>query len=401
MSDVTSVGWPSRVREVAIRYLPPAATRYVTPRMILMLLIVGGIFAVVFVAIALRGSLSGGGAGGIPPQTVSTTHAQYSFWQPQLRAVGSLHAVQGSDMAAEVSGLVTRVAFNPGDDVKKGTLLVQLRDDSDRAALAGARAAAQLAAVVYQRNQRLIRENAISKTEADTALSNMLATKAQVEAAEAAVEKKAIRAPFNGRVGIRQVDVGQYVSAGQVLVTLQQLNPIYVDFQIPQQQLSAVQVGSTIALTSDAVANQTFTGKVIALDPKVDPATRNLRVRAAVDNAAQTLLPGMFGTVLVTTGKPQRYITLPQTAVVYSPYGDTVFIVTDGKDATGKPEQTVLQRFVTVGDTRGDQVAILKGVNPNDDIVSIGQIKLKNGTPVLINNTIKMPDSASPEPVDR
>jgi membrane fusion protein, multidrug efflux system len=334
-------------------------------------------------------------------QTVSTVQARMAVWQNQLQSVGTLHAVEGADLAPELAGIVTRIAFKPGDDVKKGSLLIQLRDDSDRAQLAALRAAADLARQTYDRDTALIKTNAISKLEYDTAVSNMKNARGQADAQAATVEKKAITAPFSGRVGIRQVDVGQYVTAGQTVVTLQQLDPIYIDFSVPQQQLAILKPGDQVRLTTNADPNATFTGHVVAMDPKVDPITRNVHVRAQIANPDKKLFPGMFATVVTNVGGQKSYITLPQTSVVYNPYGDTVFVVTRGHDTDGKDQLVVEQRFVVLGETRGDQVAVLKGLSTKDIIVSSGQIKLKNGTPVTINNAVRLPNDAAPTPVQQ
>lgn len=370
-----------------------------------MLLIVGGTLLLIFVYIigwpifkylvlTPKGAFS-------QAQTVSTVHAQKSIWQNQVQSVGTLHAVEGSDLAPELAGIVTKIDFKPGDDVKKGALLVQLRDDSDRAQLAALRAAADLATETFQRDAALIKTNAISKQEYDTALANMKNYRGQADAQAATVEKKAIRAPFSGRVGIRQVDVGQYVTAGQTVVTLQKLDPIYIDFTVPQQQLSIVRPGDKVALTTDAVPGRTFTGHIIALDPKVDPVTRNVHVRAEIANPDKTLFPGMFATVTTTVGGRNSYITLPETAVVYNPYGDTVYVVTKGRNKDGDEALLAEQRFVVVGETRGDQIAILKGLTTKDEVVSSGQLKLKNGSEIKINNAVRLPNNPAPTPVQQ
>ncbi|MDE2183744.1 MAG: efflux RND transporter periplasmic adaptor subunit [Alphaproteobacteria bacterium] len=334
-------------------------------------------------------------------QTVSTVRARVTPWQRQLQSVGTLHAVEGADLAAEVSGIVTRTPFHPGDDIRRGALLIQLRDDSDRAQLAALQAAAALAAQTYERDAALNKTNAISKLEYDTALANMKNARAQADAQAAVVDKKAIRAPFSGRVGIRQVDVGQFVTAGQTLVTLQELDPIDVDFLVPQQNLAILSPGDQVSLTTNAVPGVTFHGKIMALDPKVDPTTRNVRVRAEIANPQKKLYPGMFATVITKVGGEKSFITLPQTAVVYNPYGDTVFLVVKHKAKDGSDELVAEQRFITVGETRGDQVAVLSGLTTKDVVVSAGQIKLKNGTPVTVNNSVKLPDSATPNPVEQ
>lgn len=334
----------------------------------------------------------------IPPQTVSAAHPQRTMWQSQVRAVGTLHAVHGADLSTEVAGIVTRLNFKPGEDVKQGQLLVQLRDDSDRATLAALRANADVAAQTYARDAALLKTNAISKQAYDTALANMQATRAQAEAQAAVVDKKAIRAPFAGRVGIRMVDIGQYVNAGTAMVTLQQLDPIQVDFTVPQQQALVLKSGDPISLTSDAASGRTFAGHIIALDPKVDPVTRNVRVEAEIANPQKTLLPGMFATVLTTIGRPNALLTLPQTAITFNPYGNTVFVISH-KTENGKDELVANQRFVTTGETRGDQISVLQGLNDNDLVVTAGQLKLKNGTPVVINNSVRLPDNPAPKPI--
>ena len=337
----------------------------------------------------------------IQVQTVSTATPQRTLWQTQVRAVGTLHAVEGADLASELAGIVDRIAFQPGQDVEKGGLLVQLRDDSDRAQLAALRANAEMAAQTYTRNAALMKSNAISPQAFDLATANMKSTRAQADTQAEIVAKKAIRAPFAGRVGIRLVDVGQYVNAGQAVVTLQQLDPIYVDFSVPQQQLAILNPGDKVMLTTDAVPGRTYEGQILALDPKVDPITRNLRVRAQVRNSDKKLVPGMFATILTEVGRPRALLTLPQTAITYNPYGDTVFVVMHKKSEKGEDQLTVEQRFITLGDTRGDQVAVLGGVTARDAVVSTGQIKLKNGARVNINNAIRLPNNPAPTPVQQ
>jgi len=337
----------------------------------------------------------------IQPQAVSTVHAVRSPWQAQVRAVGTLHAVDGADLASEVAGIVTQIAFKPGEDVAKGQLLIQLRDDSDRAQLVALRATAEQNTLTYKRNVALAQTNAISKQAMDQATANWKSAVAQADSQAATVEKKAIRAPFAGRVGIRLVDVGQYVNAGTALVTLQQLDPIYVDFTVPQQLAAVLKPGDPLALTSDAVPGKSFKGHIVALDPKIDPATRNVRVRAEVTNDGKTLIPGMFANVVTETGGSRPQLTLPQTAVTYNPYGDVVYVVTPAKNEKGKDILVANQRFVTVGDTRGDQVAVLSGITEKDVVVSSGQLKLKNGAVVFVNNSVRMPNDAAPNPIQQ
>jgi membrane fusion protein (multidrug efflux system) len=382
--------WPGRISAAVKANLPSEATRYFTPRMKAMLLIVGAVLLLVFgyiIGAPIVRYLMMPKSAFIRLQTVSTVRAQQTLWQGQLRSVGTLHAVEGADLASEIAGLVTQIGFRAGEDVRAGTILVQLRDDSERAL-------AEQARQTYESYAALIKTQAISQLSYESALANMRNTRA-------AVEKKAIRAPFDGRVGIRQVDVGQYVNAGQVVVTLQQLDPIYVDFQVPQQQLSLLKNGDKVTLTTDAIAGRNFRGEIVAFDPKVDPITRNVRVRASVENHEKLLLPGMFGTVVTDVGTPRSLITLPQTSIVFNPYGDTVFVVLKSKAADGSDQLVVQQRFVTTGEARGDQIAILSGLSTKDIVVSTGQLKLKNGTAVAVNNSVRLPNDSAPTPVQQ
>ncbi len=379
--------------------------KYMTRRMFWMLLISGIVLLLLFAYLVVLPYLFlnvfMSKSDFIQAQTVSAMHPRKMLWQTQVRSVGTLHAVNGADLSSEVVGIVTRITFKAGEDVKQGQLLIQLRDDSDRAQLAALRANAEQAAQTFARNAALIRTNAISQQQYDTALANMKASRAQADAQAAIVEKKAIRAPFAGRVGIRMVDIGQYVNAGTPLVTLQQLDPINVDFTVPQQQAAVLKPGDPIALTTDAIPGRRFNGHIVALDPKIDPVTRNLRVRAEVGNADKMLIPGMFATVVTSVGGARSLMTVPQTAITYNPYGDVVYVITHAKNDKGKDQLVANQRFVVLGETRGDQVAVLEGLSSNDLVVSTGQLKLKNGAVVNINNSIRLPDDAAPTPVQQ
>jgi membrane fusion protein (multidrug efflux system) len=390
-----------RASDAAQRAMPGSVGRFLTKRMIIMLAITLGLLVLVFgYLIGMRMFVANYMANMKQVTTVATTHARPTVWQSQLKAVGTLHSIDGADLSSELAGTVTRVNFQPGQDVKKGTLLVQLRDDSDRATLAANRASADQALRTYKRYSELIKTNAISQTQYDTALASMLSTKANVEAQAAIVDKKAIRAPYDGRVGIRMVDVGQYVAAGTAVVTLQRLDPIYVDFSIAQQQVPSVRPGDKVLLTNDTFPGKTFSGKIVALDPKVDTATRTVRVRAEIANPEKLLLPGMFASVIIDTGAPQKPLTLPQTAITYNTYGNIVYVVQKAKDKKGADIFTVQQRFVTTGETRGDQVVVLDGITPRDEIVSAGANKLKNGVEVTVNNQVKLPNNPNARPTE-
>ncbi len=336
------------------------------------------------------------------PQTVSAAKAASSDWQPRIDAVGSLRAVRGSDLSLEVAGVVEEITFQSGDEVQAGQVLLRLRNDDDVAKLQSLEATAQLAQITYDRDVKQLKAQAISQAIVDNDEANLRNAKAQVAQQKAIVDKKTLRAPFAGRLGLRQVDLGQFLSAGTVIATLQSLDPIFVDFLLPQQAVAQLSVGQTVRVKVDAFPGREFAGKITAINPKVETASRNIQVRATLPNRDQKLLPGMFATVELETGAPQRLVTLPQTAVSYNPYGSLVYVVDDkNKDAGGKPHPVARQVFVTTGATRGDQVAILKGVSEGDTVVTSGQVKLRNGVPLAIDNRIVPANDAAPKPVDQ
>jgi membrane fusion protein (multidrug efflux system) len=376
-----------------------------TKRMVIMLVTVaivfGGIFGFqAFKAAMIKKFMSSMSQ---PPQTVSATKAAASPWQPSIEAVGSLRAVNGADLSLEVSGVVDSLSFNSGDDVAQGAPLLKLRSEDDQAKLESLQATAELNQITYYRDQKQFKLQAVSQATIDTDAANLKNAKAQVAQQQAILDKKFLRAPFAGHIGIRAVDLGQYLGAGTVIVTLQALDPIFLDFFVPQQSVAQVRLGQSVAVKVDAYKDQTFAGEITAINPRVDTSTRNVQVRATLKNADRKLLPGMYATVDIATGGPQNYITLPQTAITFSPYGDTVYIV-DSKDgdAGGKPQLIARQSFVTTGATRGDQIAVLKGINDGDMVVTAGQIKLHNGSTVLIDNSITPTADAAPAvPIDR
>jgi membrane fusion protein (multidrug efflux system) len=377
-----------------------------TKRMLIMLIalavVFGGVFGFqVFKAAMIKKFMATMSA---PPQTVSASAAHTSSWQPTIEAVGTLRAVRGADLSLEVAGVVDSISFNSGDDVKEGAVLLKLRSEDDAAKLTSLQASADLSQLTLERDLKQWKIQAVSQATIDTDRANLKNAQAQVAQQQAILDKKTLRAPFAGHLGIRAIDLGQYVGPGATIVTLQALDPIYLDFFVPQQAIDQVQLGQSITVRIDAFKDQTFAGEISAINPKIDTATRNVQVRATLKNPDHKLLPGMYATVAINTGAPQNYITLPQTAITYNPYGDTVYVV-EGKpaEANGKPQpQTARQTFVTTGPARGDQVAILKGVNEGDMIVTSGQIKLHNGSPVLIDNSIAPSADAAPTlPADR
>jgi membrane fusion protein, multidrug efflux system len=375
-----------------------------TKRMVIMLaavaVVFGGIFGFqVFKAAMIKKFI---GAMGSPPQTVSAVKAGYSEWQSKVEAIGSLRAVLGSDLSLEVAGVVDTITFNSGDDVAQGKQLLKLRAGDDAARLESLQAMADLSEITYERDQKQFKMQAVSQATLDTDAANLKNAKAQVAQQQAILDKRILRAPFDGHLGVRVVDLGQYLSAGSVIVTLQALDPIFVDFFVPQQSVDQVRLGQTVTVKVDAFRDKIFTGEISALNPKVDTGSRNLQVRAVLQNPDHKLLPGMYATVDIAIGAPLNYITLPQTAISYNPYGDTVYVVDNkGTDANGKPQLIARQTFVTAGATRGDQVAVLRGVGEGDMVVTAGQIKLHNGSAILINNSITPTADAAPVPINR
>ncbi len=346
------------------------------------------------------------GKGGLPPATVSAMKADYQLWQPQLNAVGTLRAVRGVDVTTEVAGLVRSIDFKAGDEVKAGQVLAQLNADSDIAQLHSLEAAAELAAIVYERDKAQLAAEVISKAQVDTDAGDLKSKRAQVAQQQAVVEKKTLRAPFAGKLGISIVNPGQYLNPADKLVTLQTLDPIYVDFYLPQQQLPQVAIGQALTLTTDTYPGVAFVGKINAINSKIDTNTRNVQVEATMPNAKRQLLPGMFANVKVNSGDENRYLTLPQTAITFNPYGNTVFVVKasdkkEDQDEKGNARLLAQQVFVTTGPTRGDQVAILKGIEPGTQVVTSGQVKLKNGTPLIIDNKVQPSNSPDPKPQEQ
>jgi membrane fusion protein, multidrug efflux system len=329
--------------------------------------------------------------------TVATAKASTQQWQPQQTAVGSARASNGADLAAEIGGVVDQIYFESGQTVAAGTVLLRLRSNDDDARLAQLQANADLANVILQRDERQLAAHGVAQATVDTDAANLKVARAQVVAQQAVMAEKVVRAPFAGKLGVRQVDLGQYIAAGTTIVTLQQLDPMYVDFYLPQQVLGQISVGEKVQVTADAYPDRVFDGVVSSLNSKVDPSSRMLQVRASVGNPDGALLPGMYLSVSVASGAAQSLVTIPLAAVAFNPYGSLVYILQDGP---GK-EQTVKQQFVTTGASRGDQVSILKGVGANDVVVTAGQLKLHNGSQVTIDNAVQPTDNPAPVPQDR
>ena len=337
-------------------------------------------------------------------QVVTAVKVEQLAWQPQLNSVGTLMPVRGVDVTTEIAGLVREVKFKSGDEVKNGQVLFELNADSDIAQLHALQAAADLSATTLKRDKQQFAAQAISQAQLDGDEADLKSRKALVAQQQALVDKKTIRAPFAGKLGITAINPGQYVNPGDKLVTLQTIDTVYVDFYVPQKQLAGLSVGQKLNLSNDAYPGVTFAGKVSSISPKVDTVTRNVQVEATVPNAKRQLLPGMFANVALDQGERKQYLTLPQTAITYNPYGSTVFTLApaQGKDAAkdehGNPALVAQQVFVTTGATRGDQVAILTGLKGGETVVTSGQLKLKNGTPAVIDNSVQPANSPNPTP---
>jgi membrane fusion protein, multidrug efflux system len=335
-----------------------------------------------------------------PPQTVSAANVKFTDWQPEVSAVGSMRAVRGVDVTTEVTGLVRTLRFKSGDEVKAGQVLVELNADAEIAQQHALEAAADLSATVFERDKEQYEAQAISKAQLDADAADLKNKRAQAAAQAALVAKKIIRAPFAGKLGITTVNPGQYLNTGDKVVTLQAVDPIYVDFKLPQQQLAMIANGQSVNLTTDAYPGATFSGKINAIDPRVDASTRNFQAEATVPNPDRKLMPGMFTRVAVIAGDQKQYLTLPQTAITYNPYGATVFVA-EKKPGGSDKDLIAQQAFVTLGPTRGDQVAVLKGVKEGDQVVTSGQMKLVNGAPLIIDNSVLPANDPDPSPQEQ
>lgn len=335
-----------------------------------------------------------------PPAAVTTVVARQEEWPATLGAIGTVVAVHGVTVSADLPGVVDRIAFDSGKSVREGDILVELDTRQERAQLAAAEAERDLARINFERLQRLVKEGVIPEADYDKAQSEQRSTDAKVREIRATIERKTIRAPFAGLLGIRQVNLGQYLSPGSPVVPLQSLHPIYVNFGVPQEAAAQVQVGRTVRISVDNLPDRTFVGRVTAVDSVLDERTRNVQVQATIANADARLRPGMFVKAELTMGSARPMVTLPASAISYAPYGDSVFIVTDLQDQNGHTYRGVRQQFVKVQRSRGDQVAIASGLNPGDEVVSSGVFKLRNGAAVQVNNKVQPENNPAPKPED-
>lgn len=337
----------------------------------------------------------------LPPATVTTAQVRSDTWPSVLTAVGSLDAVQGVTVSAELPGKVVKIAFTPGRAVKQGDLLVQQDTTSERAQLRSAQATMELARLNLQRAEELLPEKVITRSSYDATDAEYKQAEAQIEALMATIDKKNVRAPFAGRLGIRLINLGQILNDGDPIVSLQSMDPIYVNFHLPQRDLASIHRGLAVNITSDAHPDAQLTGTITAVNPQVDSATRNIRVQATVANADEQLRPGMFVNVAVMLPEPQNVLTLPATSVLYAPYSDSVFVVEETPAQDGKEKGLVLrQQFVRLGKKRGDYIAVLSGLKEGETVVSTGVFKFRNGQAVVVDNKLSPEFKMAPKPED-
>ena len=371
-------------------------------RMILMLSVMAAIIAGLgFVKFRqIQTAIAEGAAFQPPPEAVTTTVAALDDWPTTQSAIGTTAPVQGVTVSADLPGIVDRILFESGRTVREGDVLVELDTRQEKAQLAAAEAQRDLAQLNFKRMENLVEDGAIARADYDRAEAEQKQTEARVGEIRATIARKVIHAPFSGVLGIRQVHLGQYLSAGDPVVPLQSLDPIYVNFGVPQQEANQLQAGRRVRLSADSPADVMLTGRVTAIDSVVDATTRNVTVQATFANPNGKLRPGMFVQVEATAGASQSMIALPASAISYAPYGDSVFVVSDMKDPAGKPYRGVRQQFVKLGPTRGDQIAVTSGVKAGEEIVTSGVFKLRNGAAVQVNNKVKPTNNKAPKPED-
>jgi membrane fusion protein (multidrug efflux system) len=335
-----------------------------------------------------------------PPEAVTTLLARQQTWPATLSIIGTVAPVQGVMVSADLPGIVDRIEFESGKTVRGGEILVHLDTRQEQAQLAAAEAQRELARQNFERMKGLLADRAVSRAEYDAAEAELKQAEARIGEIRATIERKTIRAPFTGVLGLRQVNLGQYLTGGSPIVPLQSLDPIYVNFGVPQQDVLRMQVGRKVRITAADAGGLEFAGRVTAIDSVVDEATRNVQVQATLSNPEGKLRPGMFVQTEVGLGAANSVIALPASAISYAPYGDSVFVVTDLKDPKGQTYRGVRQQFVKLGGSRGDQVAVISGVKPGDEVVTSGVFKLRNGVAVQVNNKVRPSNNPAPRPED-
>jgi membrane fusion protein (multidrug efflux system) len=369
-------------------------------RMLIMLALVVVFIAAIAVwkVITIKAAIAQGAAFAPPPAAVTTAIARTQKWQPVLGAIGSLRAVNGVTVSTDLPGIVSEVAFESGAEVKKGDLLLKLDTRQEAAQLRSVEARRDLARINLDRQRDLVTKKAVAQSEYDAAATEFRQAEAAVEEARALVARKTIVAPFDGLLGIRQANLGQYLNVGSMIVALQSLDPIYVEFSLPQQHLGSIAVGKKLRLRAEGIEDAQFEGTITAIDSRVDESTRNIRIQGTVPNADRKLRPGMFVNVEVLLPEQEGVIAVPSSAINYAPYGDSVFIVKEGTTPQGKSAMIGQQQFVKTGPARGDLVSILSGVKEGDEVVTSGVFKLRSGEPVQVNNSVQPGSEPNPKP---
>jgi membrane fusion protein, multidrug efflux system len=365
---------------------------------------IGGLIALVILLVGIKGLQIVKMASTpnlMPPTTVSSVTVKEEDWAPMLSAVGSISPVQGAIVAAELGGVVSDIKFENGGSAKKGDVLMRLDTSSEEALLRSSEAEAELARTDLERTRGLASQKVISKSELDAAESKFRRLTAIVDQMSSNIRKKTIVAPFDGQLGIRQVNVGQMINAGQQVVPLTSLDPVFADFALPQQYIGQLTPGLEVHVTTDALPGRVFNGKLTAINSMVDSSTRNITLQATLESPDHALRPGMFAKAEVTLPEKHKTLVVPGSAISYAPFGDSVFVIDKKKDEkTGKESQVIRQQFVRVGEARGDFVAITQGLKAGDMVVSTGVFKLRNGMTVTINNDLAPNPQVNPTPVD-
>lgn len=336
----------------------------------------------------------------MPPTTVTASKLENSQWEQVIKATASVSPVQGVTVSAETAGRVTEILFDSADLVNEGQVLLQLDTTTEQSQLASAQAAAEQAVIDLKRQRQLIKKKLASADTVDQAETRVKQTRAQVGVIQATIKKKTIKAPFSGRLGLRQVNLGQVLSIGDPVVVLQMLNPVYIDFSIPQQKLSLLQQNMQVRVKSDATSDETFTGKISAINLEVDPVTRNVQVRALVDNPDEQLRSGMFVNVELVLPDKLAVLPVPATAVLYAPFGNSVFVIDEKNSEDGEVQKVLRQQFITLGKTMGDFVQVTDGLKAGESVVTSGVFKLYTGMQVVIDNTLEPKPSLDPQPND-
>ncbi len=369
--------------------------------LIMLVLVALAVGVIAFLKIsAVRKGMAMGAKFAPPPAAVTTVKVKSETWQPVLSAVGSLRAVHGVTVSTDLAGIVSQIAFESGTAVKKGDMLVKLDTQQEEAQVRSAEARLNLATTDLDRKRDLIAKKAIAESDLDAAQSQLAQTAAAVEEMKALVGRKQVTAPFDGLLGIRQVDLGQYLNPGAAIVPLQSLDPIYVEFSVPQQHFAALTVGKKLRLGVSGLAGERFEAEITAIDSLVDPNTRNVLVQGTVKNPDHKLRPGMFADVEVLLPEDGAVLAIPTSSIAYAPYGDSVYVVREKPGPDGQPMKQVEQQFVQLGPKRGDLVSVLKGLKDGDEVVSSGVFKLRPGAPVQVDNSVQPGQDLHPKPAD-